>query len=70
MLNGLPRGELEEEARREFAIDRQELLGAALRPARRGRRPGVGRQAVPELQSQDEGVRAALGQLPTEHQFP
>jgi hypothetical protein len=66
MLNGLPRGELEEEARGKFAVERRELLGR-LGEAREGDTTlGLDARRYLSLNPKDGEVREALERLPRE----
>jgi hypothetical protein len=69
VLNGVPRGQLEEEALRKFAIDRQKLLDRLEDPQEGGRQPGARRPALPGLQPPRREVRG-VGRLPREYMYP
>ncbi len=64
VLNGVPRVELEEEALRKFAIDRQKLLDRLGDPQEGDARRFLG------FNPHDEEVRAALERLPRERLYP
>ena len=70
VLNGVPRGELEEEARRKFAIDRQKLLDRLEDPQEEDANLGLDARRFLGFNPHDEDVRAALGRLPREHLYP
>jgi hypothetical protein len=70
VLNGVPRGELEEEARRRFAIDRQKLLDRLNDPHERDVNLGLNARRFLGFNPYDEEVRAALGRLPRECLYP
>ena len=69
MLDGLPRTELEEEARRGFAIDRQELLDRLSDPQEEDRNLVLDSRRFLSFNPKDEEVRAALERLPSERRF-
>ena len=70
VLNGVPRGELEEKARRRFAIDRQELLDRLNDPQDRDANLGLDAQRFLGFNPRDEEVRAALERLPRNFLYP
>lgn len=70
MLDGLPRAELEQEARDTFAIDRQELLDRLNDPRTEDRMAGLDARRYLGFNPHDEEVREALGRLPSGYQFP
>ncbi len=70
MLNGVARGELEEEALRKFAIDRQKLLDRLEDPQEGDADLGLDARRFLGFNPHDEEVRAALGQLPREYIYP
>jgi hypothetical protein len=70
MLNGQPRGELEEEARETFAIDRQELLDRLGDPQPEDRNLGLDARRYLSYNPNDDDVRGALERLPRERMFP
>ena len=69
VLNGVPRGELEE-ARRRFAIDRQELLDRLEDPREGDANLGLDARRFLGFNPHDEEVRAALGRLPRDFMYP
>jgi hypothetical protein len=70
VLNGVPRVELEEEARRKFAIDRQKLLDRMGDPQEGDANLGLDARRFLGFNPHDEEVRAALGRLPREYLYP
>jgi hypothetical protein len=70
VLNGVPRVELEEEARRKFAIDRQKLLDRLEHPQEGDANLGLDARRFLGFNPHDEEVRAALGLLPREYLYP
>jgi hypothetical protein len=70
LLNGVPRGELEEEALRRFAIDRQKLLDRLEDPQEGDADLGLDARRFLGFNPHDEEVRAALGRLPREYLYP
>ena len=70
VLNGVPRGELEEKARRRFDIDRQELLDRLNDPQDRDANLGLDAQRFLGYNPRDEEVRAALERLPRNFLYP
>ena len=70
VLNGVPRGELEEEALRKFAIDRQKLLDRLEAPQEGDANLGLDARKFLGFNPYDEEVRAALGRLPREFMYP
>jgi hypothetical protein len=70
VLDGVPRVELEEEARRKFAIDRQKLLDRLEDPQEGDVNLGLDARRFLGLNPHDEEVRAALGRLPGEYLYP
>ncbi len=70
VLNGVPHGELEEEARRKFAIDRQKLLNRLGDPQEGDANLGLDARRFLGFNPHDEEVRAALGRLPKEYTYP
>lgn len=70
MLNGLVRGELEQEAQNAFAIDRQELLERLNDPQTEDKSVGLDARRYLSFNPNDEEVRGALGRLPSKYQFP
>ena len=70
VLNGVPRVELEEEARRKFAIDRQKLLDRLGDPREGDANLGLDARRFLGFNPLDEEVRAALGRLPREYLYP
>ncbi len=70
MLNGISRGELEEEAQESFAIDRQKLLERLGDPQPKDRNLGLDARRYLSYNPGDEEVRQALEQLPRSYQFP
>ena len=70
VLNGVPRVELEEEARRKFAIDRQKLLDRLGDPREGDADLGLDARRFLGFNPLDEEVRAALGRLPREYLYP
>ena len=70
MLDGVPRGELEEEARRKFAIDRQKLLDRLADPQEADAHLGLDARRFLGFNPHDEEVRAALGRLPRDFLYP
>ena len=70
MLNGVSRGELEEEAQESFAIDRQALLERLNDPHPGDRSLGLDARRYLSYNPRDEEVRGALEGLPREHMFP
>jgi hypothetical protein len=70
VLNGVPRGDLEEEARRKFAIDRQKLLDRLEDPQERDANLGFDARRFLGFNPYDKEVRAALGRLPIEYTYP
>jgi len=70
MLDGVPRGELEEEARRKFAIDRQKLLDRLADPQEGDANLGLDARRFLGFNPHDEEVRAALGRLPRDFLYP
>ena len=69
VLHGLPRGELEEEARKELVIDRQELLERLNDPQEGDRTLELEARRYLSLNPKDEEVRAALERLPSEYRW-
>ncbi len=70
MLNGVTRGELEEEARERLVIDRQALLDRLNDPHPEDRDLGLDARRYLTYNPRDEEVRGALEGLPREHMFP
>jgi hypothetical protein len=70
MLDGAPRGELEEEAKGTFAIDRKELLDRLSEPQEEDRNLDLDARRYLSFNPKDEEVRAALEELPSERRFP
>ena len=70
VLNGVPRGQLEEEARRKFAIDRQKLLDRLEDPREGDANLGLDARRFLGLNPHDGEVRVALGRLPREYLYP
>ncbi len=70
VLDGVPRVELEEEARRKFAIDRQKLLDRLEDPQEGGANLGLDARRFLGFNPHDGEVRAALGRLPREYLYP
>jgi hypothetical protein len=70
VLNGVPRGELEEEARRRFAIDRQKLLERLEDPQEGDAHLVLDARRFLGFNPHDGEVRAALGRLPREYMYP
>ena len=70
VLNGVPRVELEEEALRKFAIDRQKLLDRMGDPQEGDANLGLDARRFLVFNPHDEEVRAALGRLPREYLYP
>jgi hypothetical protein len=70
VLDGVPRGELEEEARRKFAIDRQKLLDRLADPQEGDANLGLDARRFLSYNPHDEEVRAALGRLPRDFLYP
>ena len=70
VLNGVPRGELEEEAERKFAIDRRELLDRLGDPHDGDATLGLDARRFLGFNPHDEEVRAALGRLPRDFLYP
>ena len=70
LLDGVPRGELEEEALRKFAIDRQKLLDRLEDPQEGDADLGLDARRFLGFNPHDEEVRAALGRLPREYMYP
>ena len=70
VLNGVPRGELEEEAQRRFAIDRRKLLDRLEDPREGDATLGLDARRFLGFNPYDEEVRAALGRLPREYLYP
>lgn len=70
VLNGVPREELEEEAERKFAIDRQQLLDRLADPQEEDANLGLDARRFLGFNPRDEEVRAALERLPRERLFP
>ena len=70
VLDGVPRGELEEEALRKFAIDRQKLLDRLEDPQEGDADLGLDARRFLGFNPHDEEVRAALGRLPREYMYP
>ena len=70
VLNGVPRGELEEEALRKFAIDRQRLLDRLADPQGEDANLGLDARRFLGFNPRDEEVRAALERLPRERLYP
>jgi hypothetical protein len=70
MLDGVPREELEEAARRKFAIDRQKLLDRLTDPQEGDANLGLDARRFLGFNPHDEEVRAALGRLPRDFLYP
>ena len=70
VLNGVPRVELEEEALRKFAIDRQKLLERLEDPQERDASLGLDARRFLGFNPQDEEIRAALERLPRNFMYP
>ena len=70
VLDGVPRGELEEEALRKFAIDRQKLLDRLEDPQEEDANLGLDARRFLGFNPHDEEVRAALGRLPRDFLYP
>jgi hypothetical protein len=70
ILNGVTRGELEEEARERLVIDRQALLERLNDPHPEDRSLGLDARRYLTYNPRDEEVRGALEGLPREHMFP
>ena len=70
VLDGVPRGDLEEEALRKFAIDRQKLLDRLGDPQERDASLGLDARRFLTFNPRDEEVRAALERLPRERLYP
>ena len=70
VLNGVPRGELEEEAERKFAIDRRELLDRLGDPQDGDATLGLDARRFLGFNPHDEEVREALGRLPRDFHYP
>jgi len=70
LLDGVPRGELEEEALRKFAIDRQKLLDRLEDPQEGDAELGLEARRFLGFNPHDEEVRAALGRLPRDFLYP
>ncbi len=70
VLDGVPRGELEEEARRRFAVDRRELLDRLEDPQEGDANLGLDARRFLGFNPKDEEVRAALGRLPRNFLYP
>ena len=70
VLNGVPRGDLEEEALRHFAIDRQKLLDRLDNPQEGDATLGLDARRFLGFNPGDMEVREALGRLPREHLYP
>jgi hypothetical protein len=70
MLNGVSRGELEEEAQESFAIDRQKLLEQLGGSQPKDRDLELDARRYLSYNPGDEEVRQALEQLPRSYQFP
>jgi hypothetical protein len=70
VLNGVPRGELEEEALRKFAIARQKLLDRLDHPQEGDANLGLDALRFLGFNPRDEEVRAALERLPREYLYP
>jgi hypothetical protein len=70
MLNGVTRGELEEEARERLVINRQALLDRLNDPHPEDRSLGLDARRYLTYNPRDEEVRGALEGLPKEHLFP
>lgn len=69
VLNGLPRGELEEEARGKLATEREELLGRLAELREEDRTVGLDARRYLSLNPKDDEVRRALERLPRETFF-
>jgi hypothetical protein len=70
VLDRVPRGELEEEARRRFAIDRRKLLDRLEDPREGDADLGLDARRFLGFNPHDGEVRAALGRLPREALHP
>ena len=70
LLNGVTRGELEEEARERLVIDRQALLDRLNDPHPEDRSLGLDARRYLTYNPLDEEVRGALEGLPKEHLLP
>ncbi len=70
VLNGVPRVELEEEALRKFAIDRQKLLDRLEDPQEGDANLALDARRFLGFKLHDGEVRAALGRLPREYLYP
>ena len=70
VLNGVPRGQLEEEALRKFAIDRQKLLDRLEDPQEGDANLALDARRFLGFNPHDGEVRAALGRLPREYLYP
>lgn len=70
LLNGVPRGELEEEAEKRFAIDRRKLLDRLEDPQEGDANLVLDARRFLGFNPYDDEVRAALGRLPREYMYP